>query len=81
MWQSARLTRKYKIIMWSWLSYDYDNKVAIKQILKTSQKEIKAVDIIVVHDNEKVEERLKELLPELVRVIREKGLSYKTISV
>ncbi|MEJ6797741.1 MAG: hypothetical protein QNK75_01775 [Crocinitomicaceae bacterium] len=81
MWQSARLTRKYKIIMWSWLSYDYDNKVAIKQILKTSQKEIKAVDIIVVHDNEKVEERLKELLPELVRVIREKGLSFKTISV
>jgi len=81
MWQSARLTRKYKIIMWSSLSYDYDNKVAIKQILKTSQKEIKAVDIIVVHDNEKVEERLKELLPELVRVIREKGLSFKTISV
>ena len=67
--------------MWSWLSYDYDNKVAIKQILKTDQKEIKAFDIIVVHDNEKVEERLKELLPELVRVIREKGLSYKTISV
>jgi peptidoglycan-N-acetylglucosamine deacetylase len=81
MWQSARLTRKYKIVMWSWLSYDYDNKVAIKQILKTAQKEIKAVDIIVVHDNEKVEERLKELLPELVRVIREKGLSFKTISV
>ncbi len=66
--------------MWSLLSYDYDKNVTIELVLKNSQKEIKAGDILVVHDNEKVEERLKELLPELVRNIREKGLNFKTIS-
>ena len=80
MWQSARLARKHKIVMWSWLSYDYDKNVTIEQILKSAQKEIKAGDILVVHDNEKVQERLKELLPELIRIIREKGLNFKTIS-
>jgi peptidoglycan-N-acetylglucosamine deacetylase len=66
--------------MWSLLSYDYDKNVTIELVLKNAQKEIKAGDILVVHDNEKVEERLKELLPELVRNIREKGLNFKTIS-
>ncbi|MDG1347666.1 MAG: hypothetical protein P8P77_08620 [Crocinitomicaceae bacterium] len=80
MWQSTRLASKYKIVMWSLLSYDYDKNVTIELVLKNSQKEIKAGDILVVHDNEKVEERLKELLPELVRNIREKGLNFKTIS-
>ena len=80
MWQSARLASKYKIVMWSLLSYDYDKNVTIELVLKNAQKEIKAGDILVVHDNEKVEERLKELLPELVRNIREKGLNFKTIS-
>ncbi|MDC1186836.1 hypothetical protein N8079_03325 [Crocinitomicaceae bacterium] len=80
MWQSARLASKYKIVIWSLLSYDYDKNVTIELVLKNAQKEIKAGDILVVHDNEKVEERLKELLPELVRNIREKGLNFKSIS-
>ena len=66
--------------MWSLLNYYYDKNVTIELVLKNAQKEIKAGDILVVHDNEKVEERLKELLPELVRNIREKGLNFKTIS-
>lgn len=79
MWKSFLLSRKYKIIMWSWLSYDYDKNVSISTILESAQKDIRAGDILVLHDNEKVEERLKELLPELVKIIREKKLEFAVL--
>lgn len=66
--------------MWSWLSYDYDENVSVDSILKSARKEIKAGDIIVLHDNEKVKDRLKLILPELVRIIREKDLRFELIS-
>ena len=73
------IRKKYTIVMWSWLSYDYDTSVSIPEILKHA-KRIKAGDILVVHDNEKVMNRIKELLPQLVEIIREKGLKFEIIS-
>ena len=75
MHYSRVIQKEYKIIMWSWLSYDFDETISIKTIINKAKKQIKGGDIIVVHDNLKVEQRIKELLPELVKVIREKGLN------
>ncbi|MBL1278757.1 MAG: polysaccharide deacetylase family protein [Fluviicola sp.] len=82
MWVSytRAIRKKYKIIMWSWLSYDFDDAVSSEQILQNAKKQIKGGDIIVLHDNPKVKDRLKELLPELVKVIREKGLGFEVIN-
>ncbi|MFT6501571.1 MAG: peptidoglycan/xylan/chitin deacetylase (PgdA/CDA1 family) [Crocinitomicaceae bacterium] len=76
---SKSIRAKYKIIMWSWLSYDYDSNVPIELILKKAQK-IKGGDVLVVHDNIKSQERLKDLLPELVAIIKSKGLEFDIIS-
>ena len=65
--------------MWSWLSYDYDASVSVDTILKKAQK-IKGGDILVVHDNIKSAERLKIILPELVSIIKSKGLEFDIIS-
>lgn len=65
--------------MWTWLSYDYDPSVSVSEILAQAQR-IKAGDILVLHDNEKVAERLQELLPKLIVCIREKGLQFAAIS-
>lgn len=73
------IRKKYTIVMWTWLSYDYDKSVAVTDILAQA-KRIKAGDILVLHDNEKVTDRIKELLPELIRVVREKGLGFEVIS-
>ena len=76
----GRSVRKnYTIVMWSWLSYDYDNSVSVSEILNHA-KRIKSGDILVVHDNEKVTGRIKELLPQLVQIVREKGLKFEVIS-
>jgi len=74
------ILKTHKIIMWSWLSYDFDESVSVQEILKRAQKQIKSGDIIVLHDNIKVSERLKEILPELVQIIKEKGLTFEVIS-
>ena len=73
------IRKKYTLVMWTWLSYDYDKSVSISEIL-THAKRIKPGDILVLHDNEKVTERIKELLPELIACIREKGLDFAPIS-
>jgi hypothetical protein len=64
--------------MWSWLSYDYDSTVPIEQIIKSAEK-IQAGDILVFHDNPKSSERLKALLPEVVKIIRSKNLLFEPI--
>ena len=77
--QTYKLKRKYRIIMWTWLSYDFDRKVLIERILSKAKKGIVSGDIIVVHDNKKTADRLKELLPQLIRVIRSRDLVFQKI--
>lgn len=68
----------YKIIMWSWLTYDFDEKVDIKSILEQAKK-IRPGDIIVLHDNPKCSDRLKLILPEIIKAIRSKGHEMESI--
>lgn len=75
---TARLRKKYRIIMWTWLSYDYDKSVSVETILQQAER-IKAGDILVLHDNEKVTDRIKQILPAIIEVVRKKGLTFDTI--
>lgn len=76
---SKELTSDYRVVMWTWLSYDYDNKVSISKILKSADS-IQPGDILVLHDNVKVKDRLKELLPALIDMIEKKGYQFGLIS-
>ncbi len=78
--QYKLIAKSYQVIMWSWLSYDYNNKVEISTILAKAQKDIKAGDIIVLHDNRKTKDRLKLILPKMIAIIQEKQLSFSTIN-
>lgn len=76
---TRKLRKEYRIVMWSWLSYDYDHTVEVSTILARAES-IRPGDILVLHDNIKVEERLKELLPELIRSLKAKGFQFGLIS-
>ena len=76
--QAKTILKKDKIVMWTWLSYDYDKNIDIQTIIKKAEQ-IKAGDILVFHDSEKSLERLKLLLPEVVRLIKNKKLNFKTL--
>lgn len=76
---TSQIRKKYKIIMWSWLSYDYDSAISIEKVLNKAERQIKGGEIIVLHDNIKTEDRLKILLPKLILLIREKNLKFDVI--
>lgn len=78
MSQRRKLRKTYRIILWSWLSYDYDQQVPLTRILESGKK-LKAGDIIVLHDNPKIADRQRELLPQFLQLLKEKGLTSKAI--
>jgi hypothetical protein len=65
--------------MWSWLSYDFDMNIRINKILKKAKK-INSGDILVLHDNPKILEKQKELLPELIRFLKERKITFEVLS-
>ena len=69
---------KYTIVMWSWLSYDFDARVPVEKIVNSAKK-IRSGDILVFHDNQKSFERLKIILPQVVQMLKENGFSFEII--
>jgi peptidoglycan/xylan/chitin deacetylase (PgdA/CDA1 family) len=67
----------YQIIMWSWLSKDYNAKLQNTTIISAA-KHIKAGDVLVFHDSQKTEERIEELLMEIIPRIQSKQLTFST---
>jgi peptidoglycan/xylan/chitin deacetylase (PgdA/CDA1 family) len=68
----------YSIVMWTWLSYDFDPSVSVEKIMK-SARHMRNGDILVFHDNERSFERLKILLPQVVQMLKEKGFTFEKI--
>ncbi len=75
-----KLPKDAKVIMWSWLSYDFDENVPIQKIMEKLSF-VKPGDILVFHDNEKVQDRIKKLLPDAIVLLKDKGLKFNTVSV
>lgn len=49
--QYNKLAKKYRIVFWDLLSYDFDKKMTSSQILKVLKRNIRPGSIIVFHDN------------------------------
>lgn len=73
-----QLSRQFKIIMWTWLSKDYDKSVPVEKIIEASQK-IRPGDILVFHDNIKTRDRLKLILPPVISQLKSKGYIFRLI--
>lgn len=76
---AREISKTHRIIMWSWLSYDYDLSVSDTQILEEVRR-IKPGNILVLHDNYKLKERQRTLLPALFTQLAEKGFSSREIN-
>ncbi len=74
------ISKKYTIVMWTWISYDFDDEMSIPQILAKADKQVKSGDILVLHDNPKISEKQKELLPKLLTLLKEKGFNFDKLS-
>lgn len=77
---AREISKKYRIVMWSWLSYDFDPDVSVEEILEKADKQIKAGDVLVLHDNVKIADKQKQLLPQLLTLLNQKGYQFVLLS-
>ena len=77
--QHRRLSKRFKIIMWSVLSGDYDRLLSPKRIIDGVIDNTVPGSVIVFHDSVKAEKNLKATLPEVLNQLSAKGLISKVI--
>jgi len=74
--QLRRLKRKYQIIMWSLISRDFDPKLEKEKCLEVVLKNTKCGSIIVFHDSLKAQEKLRYVLPLVLKEFSKKGFVF-----
>lgn len=74
------LKKPYRIIMWSLLSGDFDSKISPERCLENVLFKISNGAIVVFHDSEKAAERMMYALPKVLKILSEKGYTFKKIS-
>lgn len=72
------LVKKYKVIMWSQLSADFDQSISPEECLKNSLKS-KDGDIVIFHDSEKAKKNMLYALPLFLDYYLEKGFTFEPL--
>ena len=70
----------FRIIMWSVLSLDFDQKTTAEQCLENSIKYSKEGSIIIYHDSEKASEKMLYALPRFLEHFKSKGYTFPVLS-
>jgi peptidoglycan/xylan/chitin deacetylase (PgdA/CDA1 family) len=65
--------------MWDVLSGDFDEEMTAERCVKNVVDNVRPGSIIVMHDNYKSFEILKEALPKILTSLQEKGFVFKAI--
>jgi len=77
--QIQKLKHKYKIIMWSILSCDFDQKLDKEKALLGLKENTKEGSIVVFHDSVKAEKNLKYILPRYLEFLKINGYTCKAL--
>lgn len=74
--QYQTLKKDYKIIMWSALSWDFDETVTPEQCAQNVLKNIQNGSIIVFHDSKKAEKNCLPALEQVLKELSQKGYKF-----
>jgi len=75
--QIREVKRKgYQIVMWDVLTCDYEKTLNVQQAIADCIKAISPGSVIVFHDSEKAEARLRQILPALLQHFSAKGYTF-----
>lgn len=77
--QIQKLKHKYKIVMWSILSCDFDQKLHQEKALLGLIENTKKGAIVVFHDSVKAEKNLKYLLPKYLEFLKNNGYTCRAL--
>ena len=71
--QIKALKDDYRIIMWDFITYDYDKLIEPEKIIAEVKKRSRNGSIVVFHDSLKAEKNVLQVLPEALRFWKENG--------
>jgi len=71
--QVRALRKKFRIIMWTVLSVDYNSSLDSEQVVRNVTDQVGPGSIIVFHDSVKASKNLYDALPEVLEFLRKKG--------
>jgi DNA repair exonuclease SbcCD ATPase subunit len=74
-----QLKQKFRIIMWTILSCDFDKKLNQEKALRGLINKTRKGSIIVFHDSVKAENNLRFLLPNYLQFLNQKGYTCKIL--
>ncbi len=77
--QARYALRQGEIVMWSWMSYDFDQNYSVHSILKKAKEQIQGGDVLVFHENDKTIHSIKEIIPSIIQIIRDKELNFAVV--
>lgn len=77
--QIRALKKDFKIIMWDFITYDFDSKVTPDEIQNEVKKRTRNGSIVIFHDSLKAEKNMLAALPEALKYWKEEG--YKICSL
>lgn len=78
--QISKIRKKYRIIMWSVLTHDFDRMMRPEDCLSLTLNHVTDGSIVVFHDSEKARERMLYVLPRLLEIYTAKGFTFPVIS-
>lgn len=79
--QLRLVAQKYRIVMWSILTRDYNRKLSPKKCLRGAIRDLRGGDIISLHDSAKSFRNTSYILPAILRLARERGLECKILEL
>ena len=77
--QVRKLRERYRIIMWTVLSVDYDKQVSSRQVVRNVLHNVQPGSIIVFHDSVKASKNLYHALPEVLEQMNSEGYTFRAI--
>ncbi len=75
------LAQRYKLIMWSIISRDYNARISQKRCFENVSKYMKGGDIIVFHDSDKSFKNMSYALPRVLELAHNMGLECKVLDI
>ena len=77
--QTQFLSRHYKIVMWDVLSGDFDENISAEDCLNNVLKAVVPGSIVVFHDSIKANDKLRIVLPQVLKHYFMEGYTFKAI--
>jgi peptidoglycan/xylan/chitin deacetylase (PgdA/CDA1 family) len=79
--QAKALKKDYKIIMWDFITYDYDKRVTQSEIVPEVKKKSRNGSIVVFHDSLKAEKNVLSALPRVLDFLTKEGYEMRALII